>query len=102
MNSKIQPQDIDASKHFFDAFDNMETEISARWIVKFCQSRGRGWEPFTRDEIERFHNEHGFVDFWFNKLGPENGVRFEGDIVHIEHEFVARCWKASPAQIEVA
>lgn len=96
--SKIQPSDIDTTKHFWDAFGNMETEISARWIVRFCQSRGRGWKQFSRDEIERFYNGYGFTDFRFNKLGPENGIRFEGDTVHIEHEFVARCWKASSVQ----
>jgi len=52
---EIKPQDIDASKHFFDAFDHCETEVSAGWLVRFAQQRGQGWAPFTFDEINAFY-----------------------------------------------
>jgi len=101
MTIKIQPNDINAKQHFFDAFNNHETEISAGWIVRFCQGRGRRWEPFPLAELERFYNARGHKDFWFNRLlNPGNGVRLEDGTVYIEHEFVARCWKASPVEVE--
>jgi len=101
MTIKIQPNDINARRHFYDAFNNHETEISARWIVRFCQERGRGWEPFPLTELEQFYNERGFTNFWFNRLLESgNGVRLEDGTVYIEQEFIARCWKASPVEAE--
>lgn len=67
----IQPDDIDVKncRHFFDAFGHCETEISARWIVRFCQNRCKGWEPFTYADIEKFYNDDkGFHNFSFNRL----------------------------------
>ncbi len=129
---RIRPRDIDCTKHFFSAFGNSETETSANWIVKFCQSREDGWfnrllrrlrglspwEPFNYDEIEAFYK---FDNFTFNRLikpaqVPNNAAQeFGGDYsagrrkvgggwitkdqdgkFHISHEFVARCYKASP------
>jgi len=70
----IQPQDIDASRHFFDAFDNMETEISAGWIIRFMQQRGTGWQPFTQDEIDVHYNRKFSGHFPFNRLVEAESV----------------------------
>ncbi len=67
-NYPIQPKDIDGTKHFGRAFDNMETEISARWIIRFLQWRGEGWKPFTHQEIEAFYNRKQQNGFTFNRL----------------------------------
>ena len=95
----IQPRHINAKRHFWDAFGNNETEISAGYIVRLCQKLG-GWVPFTREQIEAFYNEAGHTDFWFNRL---RGQRTEDFIVlgedgkfRVTHEFIARCHKSSP------
>jgi len=95
--SVIKPNDIDTSKHFFGAFGNMETEISANYIVRFCQERGN-WEPFSYDELNGFCQRVGHKgDFWFNRLGKDGFVEKVTDgLYHITHRFVCRCYEASP------
>lgn len=68
--NKVQlpsPQEIDMKKHFFDCFGSYEKEISARWIVRLMQKKGC-WCEFTSEEINKFYEEKGFKDFWFNGL----------------------------------
>ncbi len=95
---EVEPEKINTEQHFWDAFGNVETEISARWIVRFCQERKRGWEPFSKSEIEQFYNQHGYVHFMFNKLlsRDQRYVRVEGDAYSVTPEFVDRCYQASP------
>lgn len=98
---KILPGDIDTGKHFFDAFGHLETEVSARWVVRFCQNRGQEWEPFTEEELERFYNEGGYSDFWFNGLltNDQEFMRHdrEAGTYEVTPEFVRRCYVAAPA-----
>jgi hypothetical protein len=91
----IQPQDIDTTKHFWDAFGRLEKEISANFIVRFCQERNEGWAPFTYAEIETFYNKYGFKDFDFNGLvgGP---LIYRNDKYHFMPAFSRICYKASP------
>ncbi len=67
----VRPSDIDASKHLFDAFENMETEISAGHIIRLMQQKG-DWEPFTYGELNSFYQKScgaGHVgSFTFNHL----------------------------------
>jgi len=104
----ITPGHIDGHRHFCDAFGNYETEISAAWIVRFLQERGRGWETFTYAEIDaryrqRFPREH----FSFNGLLPRliecagdmygRADEIQSNTYTVTHRFVAACFKASPA-----
>lgn len=122
--STIMPSDIDTSRHFFNAFDNMETETSAKWVVRFCQGKG-GWVDFTGEEIEAFYNKDGFCDFQFNRLVsaarvvPQGhgarafsaGIYYDGPWeergggwialdrdgkYHITNSFIERCYQAAP------
>jgi len=70
----IKPSMIDTSDHFWDAFGHSETEVSARWIVRFVQQRGGDdWRPFTYAEIDGFYRKKGRHDgFAFNRLLREN------------------------------
>lgn len=61
----IQPGDINAKQHMYDAYGNNETEISAGYIIRMCQEKG-SWEPFTADEIEEF----------YQKVSPHTGFSF--------------------------
>ncbi|MCL5411071.1 MAG: hypothetical protein M1324_04525 [Patescibacteria group bacterium] len=137
----IQPDHINTDpntgpegSHFFDAFGNTETEVSARWLVRFAQQRGSGWEPFALNEIEAFYNRGGHKGFSFNHLiNPgqafANAAEAFGAIAsspnsmaavltaahqptvsvgggwivagddekyYFTHEFVSRCYQASP------
>lgn len=74
-----KPEDLQTTEHYWDTFGNSETEVSARWIVRFCQARGKGWEPFTYDEINDFYQrerKNTNDRFTFNQLveGTHNHV----------------------------
>ena len=116
----IQPNHINVSEHFFDAFDNMETEISAHYVIKLCQKLGN-WGPFTMEQIEEFYQKAGFRGFTFNRLvNPElvppslvrafmghhdtpvsvgGGWIILGDDkrYYVTDDFVTRCFQSSPA-----
>lgn len=112
-NFAIQPKDIKTSPgvHFFDAFDNNETEVSAKWLVRFAQERG-SWHPFTFDEIEAFYNKGGFKGFWFNRLVEAERTRRnpwseayyagggwiikEDGLYFFTDDFIKRCHNSSP------
>jgi hypothetical protein len=118
----ITPEHIDASQHLYGAFDHLETEISAGWIVRFMQARGKGWMPFTREEIEAFYSKKFSHSFRFNRLVdpqmiPPSLVRaFEGYMdplvpagggwiilgddkrYYVTDDFVTRCFKSRPVK----
>lgn len=93
----IRPEHINADEHFFDAFGNMETEISAHYIVKMCQRRGT-WAPFAVEEIEAEYNKAGHRDFWWNRLISRKWIVEDGDMLHITDEFVTRCFQSRPTE----
>jgi len=95
----IYPHHIDASKHFYAAFGHCETEESAMELVRFAQERSRGWESFTRADIDTFHRQA----FDFNLLTEPgaNGcwvVEHDG-LMNFTHDFVKRCFNASPVKL---
>ena len=114
----IQPDHIATPKggHFWNAFDNTETEISARYVVRLCQRKG-GWYPFSYDEIEALYNEAGYRNFAFNRLiepgmafyiqkgrVPEGGgwiIEQEGQYF-VTDDFILRCYKSSPVDVATA
>lgn len=95
----VQPKDINVSEHFFNAFDNMETEVSAHWIVSFLQERGVGWEPFIYDEIDMFYSRKFKSGFRFNCLISGGWIILGADKkYYVTDEFVYRCYKSSPVK----
>ena len=92
----VNPQQIDVRKHFLNTFGKYEAEISARYIVRFCQKRGQGWEPFTYEDINGFYTSNGPRDsFRFNRLETNGFVTKENGFYRVTDEFVARCFRAS-------
>lgn len=95
----IRPKMIDATRHFYDAFGNTETEVSAGWIVRFCQ-RVNSWEPFKLSALEAFYARKWKDGFTFNRLtgGYDDYVTVdrENDLVTLSHEFVVKCYQSSP------
>ena len=49
----LPPDKINTEAHFWNAFGHHEREISANWVVRFCQSRGN-WDCFTFRELEKW------------------------------------------------
>ena len=111
MDFDIQPDQIDTPQggHFWDAFGNSETEVSARYVVRLCQEKG-GWYPFTREEIEEFYNKSGHQNFWFNWLvHPGTAYSITGgsyqvgggwilekdDQYFVTDDFIQRCYKSA-------
>ncbi|MFA5185962.1 MAG: hypothetical protein WC551_05720 [Patescibacteria group bacterium] len=107
----VQPKDINTEQHFWDAFGNSETEVSARYIVRLCQ-RKCAWLPFHRAEIEALYQEGGYRGFEFNWL-VEPGLSFsivhgntrvgggwivlgEDGLYRVTDDFILRCYKSSP------
>lgn len=122
----IQPDDINTQAHFFNAFNHHETEISAGWIIRFLRARGRGWAPFSREELTTFyHQTFPQESFHFNRLiepemiPPSLARAFEGHLdplipagggwivettdgrLCVTDDFINRCHRSSPAQAEV-
>ena len=93
----IQPSDINTDQHFFDAFGNTETEISARFLVRMAQQHGC-WFDFTKAEIDEFSGE----DFWFNRLTSRQHYhnppikQNEDGTYSFTHLFIAKCFLSSP------
>ncbi len=70
---RLTPDDFRTDGHYWDAFGNSETEVSARWVIRFLQDRGKGWISFTFDEINAYYlgkmvNQCCTQDFTFNAL----------------------------------
>jgi len=107
----IHPTDIDTSRHFYDAFSNIQTEISAHYVVGLLQEKG-SWEPFTEQEIEAYYQGKGNHDgFTFNGLvEPVTDHLFdgrlhtvgggyivkEGDTYIVTPQFIEQAFRASP------
>lgn len=53
----IRPSDIDTNRHLFDTFGNMETEVSAGWLIRFLTDTGDIWRPFTFTELQAYYAE---------------------------------------------
>lgn len=116
----IQPEHINVKNHFFSAFDNTETEISANWVISFLQKRGQSWNPFSFDEINKFYQKtFKNENFTFNRLiKPEmippslarafaghidplipvggGWIENTGDSYQVTEDFINRCFKSSP------
>lgn len=101
----IRPEHIDASttrKFMGSIWQNMETEISAYWLVKFAQSR-ESWMPFAMEDFDRFYQETFPGKFCFNKLTPNYIQKlteddgWNRDWMAFTIEFVAACYATTPA-----
>lgn len=96
---RIDPSDINIDRHFFGAFGNVETEASAKWIVRLCQNKG-GWYPFTLKEVEDLYQSLGHKDYWFNELLSGKYIIEKKSIYYITSEFISRCYNSSPAHVK--
>ncbi len=114
---RLTPDDFRTDDHYWDAFGNNETEISARWVIRFLQDRGEGWVPFTFDEINAYYLaklDPGARDFTFNRLieGTHNhmtaqtfprgeqrpnqhSIAMEGDTFTVTDEFLYKLVSAN-------
>ena len=110
----VNPSEIDASKHLWDAFGHRETEISAGYIIRMLQEVGE-WKSFTEEEIEEFYQRSGHTGFSFNGLViPARETLFDGRThqvgggfvnkmpdgsYEVTEEFVNRAYEASPKKV---
>lgn len=98
----IKPRMIDASKHMFDAFGRMETEVSAGYIVRAFQDRetetGESWDvPLDEKALKKAQEAAGFVgEFYYNGLDALNLIFIKDGKVTVAHLFVAKCFESSP------
>jgi hypothetical protein len=94
----IRPEHINIDEHFFDAFNNTETEVSARWIVMMCQ-RSNCWSPFSDEDIETFYRQNSrFRNFYFNRLHDQGYIIKKDGLNYITHEFICKCFCSAPAK----
>ncbi|HBP00771.1 MAG: hypothetical protein UY41_C0008G0025 [Candidatus Moranbacteria bacterium GW2011_GWE1_49_15] len=122
----IQPEMINLKRPFIGAFDDWDTEESARWIVRFFQKKGEGWAPFVYEDLDAFYSHKHQDGFRFNRLihpehvtpskvpptllkeigdgnlnpmTPVGGgwiVMGEDGKLRVTEDFVQRCHKSSP------
>lgn len=97
----VRPEHLDATQLPSCSFNKIEAEVTAMWVVRFCQARGRGWESFTDPEIEGFYNKarepEEAEEFWWNgMLGT--WIQPNGEHLLVSEEFVARYYAAAPAR----
>lgn len=96
-NYPITPAMIDTTTRFWSTFGNLETEISARYLVQLAQAKG-DWSDFTRAEIDAFAKEN----FHFNRL-DENFITRRGENTFgFTHKFIATCFLSRPTPELVA
>lgn len=98
----IKPEHISLDGSFMGSiWENMETEVSAYWLIKFARDR-KSWAPFNLAELADFyHKKHPDSQFWFNKLF---GHRTDPDYIHKDDfgnffftkEFIVECYRLSP------
>jgi hypothetical protein len=65
----IMPRDMPSEfDHLWSAFKNSETEVSAAYILRYCQQQG-DWTPFTIEQINAFYQRKPkHSEFTFNRL----------------------------------
>lgn len=82
-----RPDCIPVNNHLYNLFNHYETEVSAGWLIEFCQER-KGWLPFTKAEIDKYAGE----DFWFNQLDTLGWIVKEGDTFYFTEAFIDHCY----------
>jgi len=96
-NYPILPEHIKTDDHFWDAFGNNETEVSAYYLVRLAQKNG-DWRNFTKEEIDAFSENN----YYFNQLTDDGShnppIKTNDDGSYsFTHKFVAKCFLSSPA-----
>ncbi len=103
------PSTVNTEKdHFWNAFGNSETEVSAQWLCLLAQQNG-DWRPFTLQDIQSLYRKTHKSPFGFNQL-IDRGVAYssrgryltgggwivpQGDLFLFTEEFVLRCYFSS-------
>jgi hypothetical protein len=64
----ILPKHFRTNVHYWNTFNNTQTEVSAQLIMQFLQQRDRDWEPFSEKELYSWYNSSGGDQFYFNYL----------------------------------
>ena len=94
----LQPHHIDTTRDQWEGFKNQATSYSALWLVMFFQQEREGrWRPFTLKEINCFYvSDIRNNLFTFSLFGLAEILKEEKEVWYITHEFIARCFRASP------
>ena len=95
----IKPENIvaESTRNFMGSvWQNMETELSVYWLVKFAQDRG-SWTSFTMKELLSFYQESfPGKGFWYGRLIDDGYIQVLDDSLSFTIEFVAACYAVSP------
>ncbi len=94
----IRPSDINIEQHFWGAFGKMEKEVSARWIVEFCQKNGDTWAEFPVADLEALYQSHGYGGFRFNGLNDGELLSIVDGRCKVSHQFVVKCFESQPRE----
>lgn len=95
LNHPIKPEEIRTETHWFEAFGNYETEVSALFLVLFAKKNGC-WRDFTKKEIDKFTKRN--FDFYELTDGKyqEPTIKVNNDKTYsFTSEFIERCYKYS-------
>lgn len=110
----IKPSDIDAGEMLSEAFEHLQTEVAAGYIIRLLQKKG-DWLKFTYGELNAFYKDSckdlgRFVGQYtfFELLGKNRFVVREGnerndgydlrdtDIFQVTDQFVFHAYSSRP------
>lgn len=103
MSYPIKPLDIDTSRGIIRGFGHDKGgNEQACILVKFAQQRGKGWEDFTRKEIDEFFG--GYFRFYSltSQVGNRRPYILDKDGKYsFTHFFVANCFDECPVTKDI-
>jgi hypothetical protein len=102
-DTPIRPRDIESDLVLANTFGKRESEVTAYWVVRYCQSR-RSWTPFNFDKLVRFCTAHDqrFTRIYeyllegVSELVVGGFLCLEQKVVTVTTGFIARCYGAAP------
>lgn len=89
----VKPENVKADGPLWDTFGHNETEVSARWIVRFLQEErpGQGWGPFPEADLQTYYEKGrgGPETFHLNRLPAQGHVVVRDGVVSLSPSFVS-------------
>ena len=89
-----EPKDINVSRDFIGTFETSESETSANFIVRYCQSVGN-WSPFSYKDLNNYYlairgRKAGDRNFDFFNLAIKGWIAKDGDLFCVTLGFLGR------------
>lgn len=92
--TKIVPKDLNTTNSLIGSlFNKSEKEVSASWIIQFCQKHSPdSWSPFSEEDLVKYYQSilGEEKSFCFNGLIGDGFIVRDGEMLSVTDDFV-RC-----------